>query len=193
MIVEPDPSEQAETIDKVFTLIIDRSGSMSGDKIVQAKDAANFIVNHLNEGDKFNIVTFSSDITSFRTGHVEFNLENQNAALEYINSLEADGATNISGAFDTSIPQFSCADNSTANIIIFLTDGEQTAGIENTDDLIAHINQLVLTSEKEVTIFTFGIGSSTNERLLSTIARNNKGLAVFWKTTRWKKSLLIST
>jgi len=179
LIVEPDPSEQAETIDKVFTLIIDRSGSMSGDKIIQAKDAANFIVNHLNDGDKFNIVSFSSEITSFRSGHVEFNPDNESAALDYINSLVAEGATNISGAFDTSIPQFSYADNNTANIVIFLTDGEQTAGITNTDDLITHINQLVLTSEKEVTIFTFGIGSSTNERLLSTIARNNKGLAVF--------------
>ncbi len=120
LIVEPDPSETAETLEKVFTLIVDRSGSMSGDKIIQAKDAANFIVNHLNDGDKFNIVSFSSDITSFRSGHVEFNPDNKSDALDYINSLVADGATNISGAFDTSIPQFSYADNTTANIVIFL-------------------------------------------------------------------------
>ena len=152
---------------------------MEGEKIIQAKDAANFIVNHLNEGDKFNIVSFSSDITSFRSGHVEFNLDNRDAALLYINSLDAVGGTNISGAFDNSIPQFSYADNSTANIIIFLTDGEQTQGITNTEDLITHIDGLIVTSEKEVTIFTFGIGPSTNERLLSSIAKNNKGIALF--------------
>lgn len=179
LIVEPDPSEQAETIEKVFTLVIDRSGSMSGNKIIQAKDAARFIVNHLNEGDKFNIVSFSTDITSFRSGHVPFNSENKDAAHTFINSLEAGGGTNISGAFDSSIPQFSFADNSSANILIFLTDGQQTAGITGTDELITHINQLVYTSEKEVTIFTFGIGSNTNERLLTTVARNNKGLAEF--------------
>ncbi len=179
LIVEPNPSDQSETIEKVFTLIIDRSGSMSGNKMVQARDAAEFIVDHLNEGDKFNIVSFSTDISSFRPSHVEYNQTNKGLATDYINSLEANGSTNISGAFDTAIPQFLYADNTTANIIIFLTDGEQTSGITDTDELITHIDNLVLTSEKEVTIFTFGIGSSTNARLLTTIARNNKGLAEF--------------
>ena len=38
-IVEPDPSEATEVIDKVFTLIIDKSGSMSGEKIIQAENS----------------------------------------------------------------------------------------------------------------------------------------------------------
>jgi len=178
-IVEPDPSEQATAIQKVFTLVIDRSGSMSGDKIVQAKEAATFIVNNMNMGDLFNIVSFALDVTSFRPDHVAFNAESQTAALAYISSIEAMGGTNISGAFDTAIPQFSTANDETANIIIFLTDGEQTDGITNTGDLITHINDLVTTSETEVSIFTFGIGSNTNERLLTSIASDNGGLAEF--------------
>jgi len=178
-IAEPDPSESTEVIDKVFTLIIDRSGSMSGDKIVQARNAAKFIINNLNPGDKFNIVDFSEGIKSFRGEHVEFNASNETAALNYISTLVDGGSTNISGAFGKAVPQFSAASANTANIIIFFTDGEQTAGITNTDDLINYIDNLVVQSETNVIIFTFGIGSSTNTRLLNTIAANNSGLAEF--------------
>jgi len=74
-VAEPDPSENTKVIDKVFTLIIDRSGSMSGDKIIQARNAAKFIVNNLNEGDRFNIIDFSSDITALSSNHLEYNTQ----------------------------------------------------------------------------------------------------------------------
>jgi hypothetical protein len=178
-IVEPDPSENTEVINKVFTLIVDRSGSMSGDKIVQARNAAKFIVENLNEGDKFNIISFASDVTTFRSEHVDYNIENENAALTYINSFIAEGSTNISSTFSVAVPQFSVAGTNTANIIIFFTDGEQTSGITNTDELIDYIDNLIVQSEKQISVFTFGIGSYTNERLLTTIANHNSGICEF--------------
>lgn len=178
-VAEPDPSENQQVIDKVFTLIIDRSGSMSGDKIVQARNAAKFITQNLNLGDKFNIIDFSSDIQSFRGEHVDFTAANETAALDYIDNLNANGSTNISGAFGEAIPQFSAASTSTANIIIFFTDGQQTAGITDTDLLIEYVDNLVVQNEAKISVFTFGIGSSTNERLLTTMAANNNGLVDF--------------
>jgi Ca-activated chloride channel family protein len=178
-VAEPDPSENQKVIDKVFTLIIDRSGSMSGDKIVQARNAAKFITQNLNLGDKFNIIDFASEIKSFRGEHVDFTGENESAALDYIDNLLATGSTNISGAFGEAIPQFSAASSNTANIIIFFTDGQQTAGITDTDLLIEYVDNMVVQNEAKISIFTFGIGSSTNERLLNTLAANNNGLADF--------------
>ncbi|NJM17060.1 MAG: VWA domain-containing protein [Bacteroidales bacterium] len=105
-IVEPDPSESVDVINKVFTLIIDRSGSMLGDKMEQAKGASKFIAENLNPGDMFNIVSFSSNVTSFKPAHVEFTAGHLTEAIEYINSLTAEGSTNISGAFDVAIPHF---------------------------------------------------------------------------------------
>ena len=178
-VAEPDPGESTTVINKVFTLIIDRSGSMSGTKIVQARNAATFIVDHLNEGDKFNIVDFSGDVTAFRTEHVEFNISNKDSAFEYINNLVADGMTNISGAFSEAIPQFSGATDSTANIIIFFTDGRATSGIRHTDGILSHVQGLVTTSETNMSIFTFGIGSNTNEQLLTLLATEHNGLVEF--------------
>lgn len=177
-IVEPDP--QSEIIDKVFTLIIDKSGSMSGNKILQAKDAASYIVNHLNEGDQFNIVDFETGVNSLFNDHMEFNTATQNQALNYINEIYAGGSTNISGAFSTAIPDFALNDTSVANIIVFFTDGEATAGLTSTDEILEHIQNLITVNEiSNLQIHTFGIGDHTNEALLSQIASQNNGLSEF--------------
>ena len=178
-IAEPDPSSTLTTIPKVFTLIIDRSGSMSGTKIEQAKAAAAYIVQNLNEVDEFNLIDFDDVITSFRPGHVPFTVQTRDSALTYINSLYARNNTSISGAFDTAVPQFASADNNSANIIIFLTDGQPTAGITDMNQLVQHIDNLVTTSEKNIFVFCFGIGSDVNKPLLSQISLQNKGIAEF--------------
>ena len=131
-IAEPDPGSTIQTIRKVFTLMVDRSGSMSGDKIVQARNAAIFITQNLNEGDMFNIVDFESNVYSFRPGHVLYTPQSRDSAIAYISSFQAGGMTNISGAFSLAIPQFQSISDSTANIIIFFTDGQPTVGITNT-------------------------------------------------------------
>ncbi len=178
-IAEPDPGNTVDVIDKVFTLIIDRSGSMSGNKIVQARNAASFIVENLNEGDRFNIVDFSSNITSFSSEHLPYNSTSRNQALNYIASINAGGGTNISGAFDVAVPQFSTANDSTANIIIFFTDGEATSGITNTTSLLNHVQNLIAIEESNIMVFTFGIGANANRQLLTLLASQNSGLSVF--------------
>ena len=180
-VVEPDPSGTSNIINKVFTLIIDRSGSMSGNKIIQARDAASFIVDSLNTGDKFNIIDFETNVSSFRNYHVAYTPQSRDSALNYIAGLNVAGLTNISGAFDVAIPQFSATNDSTANIIIFFTDGEATTGITNTQQLVDHIDQLVTSTETNVMIFCFGIGSYVNEQLLTLISSHNNGLAEFLK------------
>jgi Ca-activated chloride channel family protein len=178
-VAEPDPHDTAAVIEKVFTLVVDRSGSMSGTKMVQAKDAAGFIVNHLNPGDRFNIVDFASDVSAFQNMHILYTPTSESEALSYIAGMTAGGGTNISGALDTAITQFGLAVDSTANIIIFFTDGQATAGITITEDLVAHINQVITQSEISVTIYCFGIGGSVNEQLLTLIASNTGGIADF--------------
>jgi len=177
-IVEPDP--QSEVINKVFTLIIDRSGSMYGNKIVQARDAAAYIVSNLNEGDYFNLVDFSTYVTSLYSDHVAFDATTESEALNYISTMDASGSTNISGAFSTAIPDFSSTDTTAANIIVFFTDGEATVGILETEGILQHIKDLININEViNLQIHTFGIGDYTNESLLSQIASQNNGLSEF--------------
>lgn len=177
-IAEPDPGD-TDVINKVFTLVIDRSGSMGGEKIIQARNAASFIVENLNEGDRFNIVDFATNVRSFRNEHVPFNPSNQSAALSYITSIIANGSTNISSAFNVAIPQFATANDTTANIIIFFTDGIPNGGISNTNDLLAFVQNLIAQAENNIQIFSFGIGDNVNTQLLTLLASQNHGLSAF--------------
>lgn len=178
-IVEPDASDNDNVIDKYFTLIIDKSGSMGGQKIVQARNAASFIVQNLNEGDHFNLISYNTFINCFQNEHIPYTPANETAALDYISGLDASGSTNISGAFGEAIPQFSAADENTANIIIFFTDGLATSGITDTDEILAYVDQQVLITETDVTIFTFGIGNYVNTQLLTLLASQHGGLSTF--------------
>ncbi|MEJ2595621.1 MAG: VWA domain-containing protein [bacterium] len=177
-MVEPDP--QSEVIQKVFTLIIDRSGSMSGNKIIQARDAASYITEHLNEGDYFNIVDFSTDATKLFEDHQPYNATTESDALTYISSIYADGGTNIGDAFSNAIPDFASNDTTLANIIVFFTDGEATAGLIDTQQILDHIQNLITVNEvTNLQIHTFGIGDYTVEALLSQIASQNDGISEF--------------
>ncbi|MBE2256535.1 MAG: VWA domain-containing protein [Ignavibacteria bacterium] len=178
-LAEPDPGMTSQTIKKVFTLIIDKSGSMSGNKIVQAKNASSFVVNNLNSGDRFNLVTFESTVQSFRNTHIPYNSNARDSALTFINSIIASGGTNISGAFETAVPQFSIANDSTANIIVFFTDGQPTVGITAISQLVTHIKNLIVTSERKIFLYSFGIGSDVNAQLLTLISSQNNGYAEF--------------
>lgn len=177
MIVEPDGTDSTQVISKVFTLIIDVSGSMNGDKITQARDAASFIVSNMNFGDKFNIVEFSTNASSWQPNHVDFNASNEAAALTYISSLNSGGGTKFNNAFNTAIPQFTY-DTTVANIIIFLTDGR--AG-ESDTAILSNLSNLVTSNNltDNIEIHTFGIGNNINQSLLSIIATQYNGLASF--------------
>jgi Ca-activated chloride channel homolog len=180
-VVEPDPTGSA-VIRKNFAIIVDRSGSMSGTKIEQARNAATFIVNNLNEGDWFTLVDFDDIITPFRTSLVPYTTTARDSAVSYISTLSARGMTDIAGAFQKTIPYFKQAPDSVANIIIFLTDGQATSGQTNSDSILAIVSRTVKATGKSLYIFTFGIGADVNTQLLTNIAASNNGIAEFLGT-----------
>lgn len=71
LLIEPEPT--STVISKDFVIIIDRSGSMSGSNIEEARSAASFMVNNLNAGDRFNVIAFSSNNSAWSSGLQPFN------------------------------------------------------------------------------------------------------------------------
>lgn len=179
LVVEPESNPNTAIIQKNFVLIIDSSGSMSGNKMTQAKEAATFIVNNLNVGDKFNIIDFDNNIVPFRPTLVDYNPTNASAALTFINNIVALGSTNISGSLTTAVNQFGGASLDEANIIVFFTDGEATAGITSTQGILTSVESSVGQIETEIFLFTFGIGESVTTDLLTLLAVDNNGFATF--------------
>lgn len=168
MLAEPDPTTgQEEVIDKIFTFIIDVSGSMWGEKIEQAKAAALFIVDHLNADDHFNVIKFNTTVTKFRANPVPAASNEIAAARDFINQITAYGGTDLQSALLAGLGQQ--MSDTTANIIIFITDG------------IASLDQqaVINANTHNVRIFVFGIGSDVNQALLTQVATNNNGIAEF--------------
>ncbi len=168
MLAEPDPqTSEDEIIEKTFTYVIDISGSMSGQKLDQAKAAARYAIGNLNRNDKFNVVSFNHSVIRFRPQPVAASAANVAEALEHIDGLQAGGGTNIQDALINALVQ-DMPDHS-ANILIFLTDGQAT---------VFH-QQLNEANTKNVRIFVFGIGPAVKEDLLRVIADDNNGVAEF--------------
>jgi Ca-activated chloride channel family protein len=180
LVIEPESNTNTEIIQKNFVLIIDSSGSMrDGDKMIQAKEAANFIVNNLNIGDYFNIIDFDNNINLFRPNLVENTIANRNAALAFIDQIIALGATNISDTLLAAINQYDGAALDKANIIVFFTDGGATQGVTDTGAILDLVEDAVDALETEIFLFTFGIGQDVTKDLLTLLAVENNGFVTF--------------
>lgn len=172
-LLEPGEVQPSEVLNKHFTFVLDRSGSMSGGKIVQARDAARFSIEHLNPNDFFNIVDFSSSVAQFRNEAVLATIENVNSGVAYIESINAGGGTNINEALLRALSQTIANE---VNQIIFLTDGQATSGVTNTDEILGNV---LAANQNDASIFVFGVGNGVEKNLLQALADQNHGVATF--------------
>ncbi|MEX2118283.1 MAG: VIT domain-containing protein [Pirellulales bacterium] len=160
----------AERPKKTVVFVVDRSGSMSGEKIEQAKEALKFVLNKLREGDLFNIVAYDSSVESFRPELQKFDEQTRQAALGFVDGLYAGGSTHIDGALAAALGQL--VDSSRPSYVLFLTDGLPTAGETNEMKIVANAKAA---NQVRARVVAFGVGYDVNSRLLDKLARANFG------------------
>ncbi|MGB9301737.1 MAG: VIT domain-containing protein, partial [Anaerolineae bacterium] len=124
--------DEREVVAKDVILVLDTSGSMAGEKIDQAKDALEFVLDNLNPEDRFNIVAFSTGVTLYEQEPEPATRSDE--AWRFIDDLRAAGGTNIDLALEEALTM---ADGERPQIIIFLTDGLPTEGVTEEDTIIA--------------------------------------------------------
>lgn len=160
----------AERPKKTVVLIVDRSGSMSGKKIEQAKDALKFVLNNLREGDLFNVIAYDSEVDSFRDELQRYNDDTRQAALGFVEGINAGGSTNIDSALAAAMGQL--VDSSRPSYLVFLTDGRPTAGETNEAKIVVNAKKA---NQVRARLFSFGVGFDVNSRLLDKLVRANHG------------------
>ena len=161
-------------IPREVTLVIDRSGSMGGEKIEQARTAALQVVAGLNEGEFFNIIDYSDSIAKFAERPVMKTRETMGQARAYIQRLRSDGGTNIHDALVEALRQPPTPN--TLPLIIFLTDGQPTTG-ETREAVIR--GDVVVANRHKRRIFSFGVGFDVNAPLLTSIANATRATTTF--------------
>jgi len=160
---------------KEIIFVLDKSGSMQGYKLEQVKDAFGNIIEDLPSGDYFNIIFFDSTIQSYSGTLMEANPEQKAGALDFVNSLEANGGTNINEALLTALGMFN-PESGRVPIIVFLTDGEPTEGVVSPQAIRQNIKDA---NTAQVAIFSiaFGIEDENNYSFLRAMSLENYGTA----------------
>lgn len=166
--------EEIQAKDIVF--VFDVSGSMSGDKIAQAKQALSYCLDNLNPDDRFNVLSFSTGVTSFKEKAVSATKKNVKAAQEFVEGLKARGGTNIEEALQNGLGLLD--DTSRPAMLLFLTDGLPTVG---EDDELALIKQAAQKNTGHARIFAFGVGDDVNTVLLDRLSDENGGTRTYVK------------
>lgn len=173
LIVTPETeTEHTQRLPKDVTFVLDTSGSMKGDKLVQAKDALEFCIDSLNPEDRFNVIRFSTDIQRFSPSLVAADRGNTTEAMDFVEDMVARGGTNIHDALISAIDD---GDNKNhPHMIVFITDGEPTVGETDNAKIIKSVTG---ENDGDARIFVFGVGEDINTHLLDKISQENHGVS----------------
>jgi Ca-activated chloride channel family protein len=171
LVAPPLRVEQSQVVAKDVMLVLDTSGSMDGEKIEQAKDALIYVLKHLNMGDRFNIVEFSTGVRVYAERMQAASQADQ--ASRWVRNLWANGGTDINRAM---LEAMALSDPERPTIIIFLTDGLPTEGVVEPELILNNIKQA---ARPNMRVFTFGVGDDVNTLLLDTMARELRGASAY--------------
>jgi Ca-activated chloride channel homolog len=153
-------------------LVVDRSGSMAGDKIEAARDAAERFVRGLRDGDQLGIITYGTDVT-VDMGIATLDHATRNRALAVVRNIEEGGGTNIDGGLTAAKNMLSKAELSgRVGRVVLVSDGRPTEGDRRESSLVAHASNL---RNFAVTTSTIGVGLDYNEDLMEHLAVEGGG------------------
>lgn len=169
-------TKKGQAIPKTVLFVVDRSGSMSGEKIDQAKSSLRLMINQLGPQDTFNIVSYSSEVATFRPELELVSDETRKAALSYVEDIYSGGGTNINDALKAALQQLQ--DNDRPTYVLFFTDGLPTVGVKNENAIAASVKQA---NKVNARIFSFGVGYDVNSRLLDRLSKEQRGHSIYVK------------
>ena len=178
-----NPSKQIPNIEKEisnpinedmkgnFIFLIDRSGSMHGNRITMAKQSLIYFLKSLQEnGSKFNIISFGSKFYPLFNENKLVNDENINEALKLVMDFDSDmGGTEIKNALDHI--NNNLVDKNLSNRIFVMTDG----AVWDVDSCLNAVSTASKNPKFDTRFYSLGIGHGCSESLVKGIAENGGG------------------
>jgi Mg-chelatase subunit ChlD len=166
-IIGGDPPKKEKKSRLSLILIIDKSGSMLGRKMLFAKKASIELIKQLKANDNFGIVAF--DTAPYTIVELKSNEAVKKEIIRKLSMLRADGGTDIFPAMDSAYRQIR-QKNSKVNHVILLSDG-------NTKSIYYHYNRMISKFQQaNITVSTIALGTwLVNTKLLEDIAKKTKG------------------
>jgi Ca-activated chloride channel family protein len=173
--VVPDGKAEAAK-PRHLTLVVDVSSSMvEKGKIEQAKSALVQTIGGLNDGDWFNVVSFSTSVVPLWDAAKPYGKETRKEAIEWVEGLRAVGGTNIDAALKSALSEPS--KEGLPHVVLFLTDGRPTMGAVASDEILASVRKAA--GDSRTRIFVFGVGVDVDAVLLDKLALENHGVPTY--------------
>ncbi|KAI1890884.1 hypothetical protein AGOR_G00158200 [Albula goreensis] len=166
-------------VPKNVVFVIDISGSMSGTKMRQTREALLTILDELNEDDFFGIILFDHLISRMNTSLCKATEENVMAAKDFVRQINSRGSTNINDAVLDAVNMLKhdIANNllpeRSLSMIILLTDGQPNSGESRIDRIQENAKAAM---GGNMTLFCLGFGFDVDFNFLDVMARQNNGL-----------------
>ncbi len=155
-----------------LALVLDRSGSMSGEKLDFVKLAARHVLDLLEEQDHVALVAYDDEI-NLLSPSTPVTKDNRIELKRRISNIEPGGSTNLSDGWLAGCQEVaSAAQEGTLNRAMLLTDGLANAGITDLEELAQHAREL---SRRGISTSTFGVGQGFNEHLLEAMSNQAGG------------------
>ncbi|XP_068057765.1 inter-alpha-trypsin inhibitor heavy chain H4-like [Anomalospiza imberbis] len=162
---------------KNVVFVIDRSGSMTGRKIEQTRDALLKILQDLRQEDHFSFITFNNKVVEWKSSLLPATEENVASAAALVQTLTARGGTDISGALLAAVGVLEKAEGlpeRSVSMIILLTDGQPTSGERNVEVIQENIQKAI---NGKYALFCLGFGFDVSYKFLEKMALSNGGIA----------------
>src|SRR5689334_18790975 len=155
-----------------LSLVLDRSGSMEGEKMVRAREAAMFCVDQMLPTDRLSVVTFDDKVEVLFPSEL---VTNKQSMKDLIARVTARGSTALHEAWVRGglTVSYRMLDQG-INRVVLITDGLANVGITNTDEIVTQAMGLY---QRGVSTSTIGIGADFNEDLLMPMAQSGGGNA----------------
>ena len=155
-----------------LAFVVDRSGSMSGEKIRLAKTAVEQSIARLQSDDRFAIVVYDNQIDVVFESELATPGAKQRAMFA-LNPIDARGSTNLGDGWlrgCEQVARYLAAEG--VNRCLLLTDGLANVGMTDRDELTTHASAL---RQRGVTTTTFGVGTDFDDELLQAMANAGGG------------------
>lgn len=152
-----------------ITAVVDVSGSMSGEKMEQARAALHGLLASLSPNDRFRLIAFSDQVRVYNPEWLGATRDNVSRANAWIDDLRAEGGTNIAGALAEAFHATSPGER--LPFVVFVTDGLPSIGEQNPE----RIAEAAERARGRTRVFAFGVGYDVNTYLLDRLSAAARG------------------